>query len=164
MTDPDDVLRRLRADAARFRDEAASLDDAGFVDRALDAIGAAAAMDPADAACPDCAVPPGEPHQDGCDVAQCLWTGRQRLMCPRAGTIEEVHQLTDGTGFVPHNCGRDVWTGRWPGEAECEEFGFALTAGLPSGRFVPDLNRLFAECQWDRTQARWVRRAPDVEG
>ena len=42
---PDEVTRRLRDDAARFRDEAGTLDEAGFTNRALDAIGAGA--DPA---------------------------------------------------------------------------------------------------------------------
>lgn len=110
-----------------------------------------------------CWYPSPAPALEG-DLARCLWTGLQRLICSRRGTIEEVRQLTGGTGFVPHNCGRDVWTGRWPGEAECEEFGFALTVGLPSGRFVPVLNRLFAEYDGDRTQARWVHRTPGVKG
>ena len=42
----DEVRRRIEADAERFRDEAAGLDDEGFAGRALDAIGAAAAVDP----------------------------------------------------------------------------------------------------------------------
>jgi hypothetical protein len=98
------------------------------------------------------------------DVARRVRTGRQRLRCPRRGAIEGARQLAGGIGFVRHDCGRDVWTGRRSGEAECEEPGFALTAGLPSGRFVPDLNRLLAECDWVRTQARRVRRGLGVTG
>jgi hypothetical protein len=49
--------------------------------------------------CPDCGVAVGEPHHydeydGGCDIARCLVTGLQRLMC-------------DGD----HERGRDVWTG-----------------------------------------------------
>jgi len=51
--------------------------------------------------CPDCAVKVGEKHVNGCDVARCLKTKRQRLGCD----CEE--------------CGEDVWTGLWPGIQEC---------------------------------------------
>ena len=57
--------------------------------------------------CGDCAVKPGEPHTGGCDVARCLETGDQRLSCGE-----------------DHDHGRDIWTGVWPGEAECIEFGW----------------------------------------
>jgi hypothetical protein len=54
-----------------------------------------------EATCPDCAV--GEAHEydeydGGCDVARCLVTGLQRPMCD-----------------LDHDCGRDVWSGWWPG-------------------------------------------------
>jgi hypothetical protein len=41
----DEITRRLREDAKRFQDETATLDEDGFTERALDAIGASA--DPA---------------------------------------------------------------------------------------------------------------------
>lgn len=47
--------------------------------------------------CPDCAVRAGGEHDDGCDVARCLVTGGQRLMCDE-----------------DHDCGRQLWSGRWP--------------------------------------------------
>lgn len=50
--------------------------------------------------CNDCAVAPGTPHLNGCDVARCMFTGEQRLGCDR-------HEHDD--------CGDDVWTGRWDG-------------------------------------------------
>jgi hypothetical protein len=54
--------------------------------------------------CLDCAVAVGEAHvydeyDGGCAVAQCLVTGLQQLMCE-----------------ADHDCGRDVWTGWWPGQ------------------------------------------------
>jgi hypothetical protein len=87
--------------------------------------------------CGDCAVKPGEPHTDGCDVARCVVTGYQRLAC---------------TGH--HDCGRNIWTGIWPGEAECREFGWLRASGHP------DLNRLHSgEAEWDRKAGRWVLRS-----
>jgi len=84
--------------------------------------------------CPDCGVAPGAHHTDNCDVARCLATGLQRLGCSES-----------------HDCGLDIWTGRWPGEEECEEFGWML------GKDLPDLNRLLMEATWDPSLKRWVR-------
>lgn len=134
--------------------------------------------------CPDCAVAVGTPHEDGCDVARCLNDGGQRLQCDgvgpvlklldaieRIGTWPEIMELAvearDFLGDDAHDCGEDVWTGHWPGEVECIEFGFWCTdprhppmrpcpAGTPNA--APDLNRLLTETQWDREQKRWVLR------
>lgn len=118
--------------------------------------------------CPDCGAAVEQPHADGCAVARCLHTGGRRLACAS-------HHRAD---LEPdHGCGRDVWTGQWPGEAEAEEFGWwafwdgpgpergwdyqgrgwiQVPAGTPGA--VPDLDRLSAEAQWDRHAMRWVRR------
>lgn len=99
--------------------------------------------------CGDCAVPAGTAHEQGCDVARCLVTGMQRIACSRR-----------------HDCGADVWTGTWPGDAECREFGwFALfsaddgwercSADEPGA--MPDLNRLVCEARWDPAAQRWVK-------
>ncbi len=101
--------------------------------------------------CPDCHVTPSAAHDGGCDVARCLATGGQRLSCVGSW----------------HDCGRDVWSGRWPGEVECEQFGFwavFVPNGNPSWRSVPfgtpgavhDLNRLVMAATWDAGQRRWV--------
>ncbi|WP_326737012.1 hypothetical protein [Streptomyces sp. NBC_01022] len=92
--------------------------------------------------CPDCHTRPGRFHLHGCDIARCALTG-----LPRAGCVH----------------GSDVcntrWTGLWPGEAECIEYGFVLTFGDdPVREHHPDLNRLYRECDWDRDQQRMVRR------
>ena len=75
--------------------------------------------------------------------------------------------------YAVHGCGQDVWTGRWPGQVECAEFGLwavfvpnvgyePVPAGTPDA--VHDLNRLWRECDWDRIAGRWVRRSVGVEG
>lgn len=89
--------------------------------------------------CPDCAVAVGEAHiydecDGGCDVARCLVTGLQRLMCD-----------------LDHDCGRDVWTGWWPGLVDCERLGWMLGPGFP------DLNRLYTETTWDPARCAWVK-------
>ena len=109
-------------------------------------------MSTTDTTCPDCRAPVGVTHAAGCDVARCLVTGHQRLSCD-----EE------------HDCGVDVWTGTWPGEAECAEFGWWVqdrcaeglgfvpcAAGAPGA--VPDLNRLRWDAVWDPDVRRWRER------
>ena len=105
---------------------------------------------PALKSCQDCAAEPGQPHTYGCDTARCLQTGHQRLSC----------------GFR-HDHGHDIWSGEWPGVAECREFGwYSKFTGQGWVRCGPDdpdggedLNRLHelgGECHWDRKAARWV--------
>ena len=86
--------------------------------------------------CPDCGVPVGEKHKDGCDVERCPHCGGQALGC---------------IGFDPNDPRRQPWTGKWPGEADCERLGFFINGD----RSLPDLNRLFAECRWNPEQQRW---------
>src|SRR4051794_2398171 len=98
--------------------------------------------------CPDCGAQVDSPHFEMCDVARCLVTGHQRLSC-FDGAVEG------------HDCGKDVWTGEWPGTAECHEYG--LWARLIPGKgWQPcnadtegaseDLNTLYGSgrFQWDR--------------
>jgi hypothetical protein len=92
--------------------------------------------------CPDCGVEAGEAHEDGCDVARCLATGRQALSC--AGSAAHPGRV----------CGDDLWTGRWPGEAEAERYGLYVEE-IP-GAAVPDLNRLMTVGRWDADRAEWV--------
>ncbi|MFJ3169325.1 hypothetical protein ACIPJK_00950 [Streptomyces roseus] len=100
-------------------------------------------------ACPDCSVLPGQLHRHGCDVARCAETGRQRLGCPHPGASCNTR-----------------WSGHWPGDAECWEYGFLIhpgpegeASGLPP---MPDLNRLYTECDWDPSRQRMVLRAPST--
>lgn len=117
--------------------------------------------------CPDCQVGIGEQHSDGCDVARCLAYGGQRLMCSPGArpVVRLVAGLPDLDWEVDgHDCGRDVWSGMWPGEQECREFGWfavgppwvSCVAGMPGA--VPDLNRLHRDAQWDPQAMRWRQR------
>lgn len=114
----------------------------------------------ANANCPDCAVAPGQAHDDDCDVARCLATGGQRLQCDGR---DEVYP------YAEHDCGQNVWTGEWPGDAECREFGWWVQDRCSEGLgFVPcaadapgamaDLNRLSRDARWSPERARWVLR------
>ena len=103
--------------------------------------------------CPDCAVAPGERHVPGCDVERCPACGWQRIGC----------QCRSDLPAVP-------WTGVWPGEAECREFGWFARWIEGQNRWErcaedtpgagPDLNRLygFSEARWDRASQRWIKR------
>lgn len=90
--------------------------------------------------CPDCAVKPGQPHKDGCDVERCSECGGQRLSCG-----------CDGDG---HDKAFARWTGLWPAEAECAALGYyaLLIPNVGWQRCAPhddgatlDLNRFYAE-------------------
>lgn len=82
--------------------------------------------------CPDCQVGPGEKHQKGCDVERCSICKGQRLMC----------------GCKGHQKKKSIWTGEWPGVAECRERGWFHKSGssVPCSpdapNAEPDLNRL----------------------
>lgn len=99
------------------------------------------------ATCPKCHARPGDLHTNWCGLARCAFTGLQRSGCQHPGTI----CLT-------------LWSGRWPGMEECEEYGFYYRP--VNGRGEPcnadddgadhDFNRLYAECVWDPAQQRMV--------
>lgn len=91
--------------------------------------------------CPDCGVVPGQRHRKGCDVARCHLCGWQALQCDDHG-LENVPST--------------LWTGEWPGTAECREMGLWRSEG------VPDLNQLATlaaegHLVWSPSLERWVR-------
>ncbi|MGH9095594.1 MAG: hypothetical protein ACRDXE_10575 [Acidimicrobiales bacterium] len=130
-------------------------------------------LGPPSPTCPDCGAAIGAEHRETCDVARCLATGGQRLMCGVA-VIAFGAGATADVLFVaaePHDCGYDTWTGYWPGDAECAEYGWWVTMASvrnSADGFVrttdddpdrtPDLNRIPLECTWDPGARRWVRR------
>lgn len=58
--------------------------------------------------CPDCGVAPGFTHTGNCDVARCLKTGSQRLICECG------------------ECGFDTWEALWPGIMDAYEAGLVV--------------------------------------
>lgn len=138
----------------------------------------------ADRPCNDCGAKIGEPHGDGCDVARCLWTGGQRLQCAGDLAAEccrvlreaDRDDLADDLAHYlslddpDHDCGEDIWTGEWPGDADAAAAGLwcywgpdygergwvECDAAHPGAR--PDLNRLVTDSRWDRDEKRWVLR------
>src|SRR5262245_9119696 len=111
-----------------------------------------------DKSCPKCGVRPGQLHHRGCGVEVCPNCGGQKLSC----CCEGKPPARD-----PRNR-RLLWTGEWPGEAECREFGWYAKPGPNNQGWVPcqpdeagampDLNRLHIEAVWDRNAQRWVRK------
>ena len=114
----------------------------------------------------------GEEHTDGCGVARCLAYGSQRLLCGPGRRLVVRGRLPGGGVDVDyeddgHDCGRDIWTGLWPGTVECIQFGWwavfvpygspswrPVPAGTPGAR--PDLNRLAVDAVWSPRRRRWV--------
>lgn len=127
--------------------------------------------------CRDCGVEVGQPHEDGCDVARCLWTGGQRLSC--SGWVAPIMQflldagqqgMADELGEyleieADHDCGNDIWSGVWPGVEDAERFGWWARFSAGEGwvrcdedhpEATADLNRLYGiETVWDRETHRW---------
>lgn len=92
--------------------------------------------------CPDCGVLPGTRHVVNCDVARCNLTGIQQHQCDC------------------NRCLPTLWTGEYPGKAECREFGWFTAPDSEWGQ-REDLNRLASAAfqgmvQWDRTEERFV--------
>jgi hypothetical protein len=100
--------------------------------------------------CPDCFVHPGSLHHYGCDIERCRECGFQLLTC--GCTINEAERL--------------LWTGEWPGLADCRELGFYLKIVTDKEIYEcdkdtigaeEDLNRLARDGVWSKEQGRYVR-------
>jgi hypothetical protein len=102
--------------------------------------------------CGDCGTRPGQPHEDGCDVARCTVCGWQRIGCEHG---------TSDAGWG------EVWSGVWPGYAECRELGwFSYEINLDS--YGPDLHRLalahaVGALRWDGRRLVLARTVEEVQ-
>lgn len=91
--------------------------------------------------CGDCAVLPGYPHSEGCDVARCPICGTQRLQCY---DHEESRRPS-------------IWTGVWPGELECAEYGlWAKFVYADDGKLVDYIKNMD-----EHRPAKWVTTTAD---
>lgn len=113
-------------------------------------------------ACRDCGARVGQPHDHGCCVERCQFTGLQWIACDRAefscdceddnGYDADGHTIHT-CGQVPHDCGSEVWTGVWPGYAEAIEYGrfvhIAPIAERTIGSFTIPARRGWVSCEPD---------------
>ncbi len=123
--------------------------------------------------CHDCGAMPGEMHTYGCDVERCPDCGHQLISCScqHVGTKADV-DIIHGFNHHPFAHGgkypRVVWTGLWPGKAECQEFNWYARRNPTGPGYVPcdiddqgameDYNRLYTDdrCRWDPKKGRYV--------
>ncbi len=134
--------------------------------------------------CHDCGAKPGDLHDHGCDCERCPRCGGQEISC---GCIYEVCGMDQATLEESHpdiyregptaemyakwdsewGSRRMLWTGQWPGEAECIEYGFYsrwvdgygwVGCAADAIGAAPDLNRLHIKCRWDADKQRFVKR------
>lgn len=128
--------------------------NAGEVRQAAQEDLVAVPQEPAEHNCQGCGCRAGELHEDGCDVERCPDCGGQMISCD-----------CDRHRTYP----RLPWTGTWPGEAECREFGW-WSRFVPGEGWVrcaptdegagPDLNRLPVDAEWSAEKGRFVKRSP----
>jgi len=135
--------------------------------------------------CHDCRAKPGEMHMPGCDTERCARCGGQSLSCGcvyevngmnavmlseehpeiyKGGPTKKMWKVFDAE--IEKLGGRLPWTGVWPGEAECIEFGWYSRYSDDKGwerckaddeGACPDLNRLCGGgAVWDVKARRWV--------
>lgn len=116
--------------------------------------------------CPDCGVAVGHPHELGCDIRRCLHTGGQAISCDSAAYVEYGDEDGEGPPDDFHeDCGRDVWSGEFPGVADAKRLGFwcywdddkgFVRCGPDHPEATPDLNRIHGfGARWDRSSQRW---------
>jgi hypothetical protein len=136
--------------------------------------------------CHDCGARPGEMHADGCDVERCPLCGGQLISCHCVlelngldpATLEKGHPEIYFGGSTPamdqryeeevaKYGGYLPWTGEWPGDVECREFGWYckrdghrgwVRCGADDPDATEDVNRLYRDARWDKVRRRWVLR------
>lgn len=131
--------------------------------------------------CQDCGAAIGEQHRRGCDVERCPACGGQAISCDCAygghpemddpnspDPTDEQYKAWDAEFEAKWGHRRMPWTGEWPGDAECREYGWyarmipgktgwhTCSPADPGAQL--DLNRLVATCDWDAESQRFVKR------
>lgn len=103
--------------------------------------------------CPACSALFAAEHETGCDWAQCMITGAQRIQCD-----------------CDEGCGEDIWTGEDYATTAARRYGWFCYFGPDYGeagwvptnehdpRARPDLNRVGIECYWDATAQTWEKK------
>jgi hypothetical protein len=118
--------------------------------------------------CHDCGAKPGEYHKSNCDVERCPFCGGQALQCFYENSHGELE--CECKRKLVTDADRMPWTGEWPGEAECVEYGFYSyfdhgwkKCGKDHPGAGPDLNRLMTECVWSRKLKKFVPKPKQLE-
>lgn len=118
--------------------------------------------------CPTCNAGVGTPHLEGCPVSRCPKCGYQAIGCYCATEMfhgrktwkddedDDVDppEITDEQwDLFDEKYPPLLWSGEYPGTAECREYGFLLPDGWE------DLNRLTSgACTWNAVLGKWVLR------
>ena len=132
--------------------------------------------------CPDCAVPIGSLHKEGCDIECCPRCGYQQMfVCDciyevngiNPATLEEEHPdiFRDGATDEMMKVWNDLWGSRripWSGDPpailECRRLGWYAkfipdngweTCNKDDPGAIEDLNRLFREARWNPETQKW---------
>lgn len=119
--------------------------------------------------CHDCGVDPNNFHINGCDVERCPNCGRQSISCDCEDS-ETVFEDSQDNSFSFRVFNRDIsrkrlkWSGEWPGEKECREFGWyskfiEFKGWVRCDKDDPgasgDLNRLAVEAEWNSEKGKY---------
>ena len=118
--------------------------------------------------CHDCSARPGQMHILGCDVERCPDCGHQMISC--GCDYERPEWRDDSNGPLSHGgkYPRIVWTGEWPGYAECQEWNWYAKRNPDGAGYIPcsqddpgarlDLNRLYSDpkCRWNPEKGRYT--------
>jgi hypothetical protein len=115
--------------------------------------------------CSECGAWPGDYHSLGCDGETCPYCGAPLIHCLVAGWCDLA---VKDTPWPPPLDDRIPWSGEWPGEAECRFFGWWVQPHGKNGwrrckegdrGAMPDYDRLYSECEWDRMEKAFIPRS-----